>query len=401
MQVDIAIVGGGPAGLCLARALVPAGCRVAVVEQQSIDSLREPSFDGREIALTLGSVGILRELGIWQRLGPADVSPLRRARIMHGTSARGLLVSPANSRDDELGFLVPNDRIRRAAFASIEHEPCINLAYDVSVDAMEPGDTESTLRLSDGKHITAKLIVAADSRFSRLRREAGIAADMHDFGKTMLVCRMAVERPHNEEALEWFGHGQTLAALPLGNGEASIVLTLPPAQMQRVMALEGPAFDTELIRRFDGRFGTMRLTSSRHTYPLVGVYARRFVAHRLALVGDAAVGMHPVTAHGFNLGLRGVDTLASLITDASARGSDIASSTLLGRYQHTHRLATWPLYAATRAIVSVYTNDRPAARIARRALLTASGALPPVRHAIARLLASNRHIDGGAARHRS
>lgn len=389
MHVDIAIVGGGPAGLCLARALAPTGCRVAVIEQQSRDALREPPFDGREIALTQGSARILRELGIWQRFGPSDISPLRHAHVLNGADRRGLLVTPASSTDDALGFLVPNDRIRRAAFASVEHEARVALSCGVSVEGVEFGADASTLRLSDGAHLSASLVVAADSRFSSLRRNAGIGARMHDFGKTMLVCRMTLERAHDGEALEWFGHGQTLALLPLRGAEASVVLTLPPVEMRRVMAMDGPAFEADMRRRFDGRFGAMRLTSSRHTYPLVGVYAHRFAAHRFALAGDAAVGMHPVTAHGFNLGLRGVATLASLIASARAGGGDIASPTLLARYQRMHRRATAPLYAATLAVVSMYTDDRPPARLLRRALLGASRALPPVRQMMARALADH------------
>ncbi|AIF46733.1 5-demethoxyubiquinol-8 5-hydroxylase UbiM [Dyella japonica] len=399
MNVDIAIVGGGPAGLCLARSLADSGLSILVIEQQARDTLHEPPFDGREIALTPRSVRILDELGIWQRLGPVDASPLRSARVLNGHGRHGLHVTPCDRHDNELGFLVPNDRIRRAAFASIEHEPRVTLACGTSVEGVTWDGDAAHLHLSDGSKVSARLVVGADSRFSRVRRDAGIAADMHDFGKTMLVCRMALEKPHAGEALEWFGHAQTLAALPLHNGEASIVVTLPPHDMQRLMDRDDDAFNAEMRRRFDHYFGDMRLVSTRHTYPLVGVYARRFVAPRFALVGDAAVGMHPVTAHGFNLGLRSIDTLASLIRRAAAGGGDIASPGLLQRYQRMHRLATWPLYAATMAIVTMYTDDRPIARRARSALLRASQALPPVRHAIAHALAADSHDSSSHYRH--
>ncbi|WP_426270006.1 5-demethoxyubiquinol-8 5-hydroxylase UbiM [Dyella kyungheensis] len=400
MNVDIAVVGAGPAGLCLARSLARTGLSVLVIEQQSLDALREPPFDGREIALTMRSARILQELGLWQRLEPASISPLRSARVLNGRSPHGLHVTPSAAADSQLGFLVPNHCIRRAAYASIEHEPNISLAYGVSVESIASNDAAARLRLSDGAEVGARLVVAADSRYSRLRRDAGIAADMHDFGKTMLVCRMALERPHHEEALEWFGHAQTLAALPLNGGEASVVLTLTPREMQRVMEMSEADFEMGMRRRFDGRFGAMLLTSTRHAYPLVGVYARRFVAHRLALIGDAAVGMHPVTAHGFNLGLQGVQTLGSLLASAAAGGHDIASPELLRRYQRMHRRATWPLYAATMAVVTLYTDDRDIPRLARSALLRASQTLPPVRQGIAHLLASRRS-PFAMGRHRS
>ena len=401
MHVDIAIVGAGPAGLCFARTLARTGLSILLIEQQSLDTLREPPFDGREIALTQRSIRILHEFGVWQRLGPADISPLRSARVLNGKSLHGLQVTPNREGEDALGYLVPNHRIRRAAYASIEHEPNVTLACDTGVEAVALGDDAARLRLSTGAEVSAKLVVAADSRYSRVRREAGIPADMHDFGKTMLVCRMALERPHHDEALEWFGHHQTLAALPLNNSEASIVLTLPPNDMQRVMAMDDNAFQMDMRRRFDGRFGEMQLTSTRHAYPLIGVYARRFVAQRLALIGDAAVGMHPVTAHGFNLGLRSVEALGGLLAQAAANRSDIAAGDLLRRYQCMHRLATWPLYAATAAIVAIYTNEAPAARLARTTLLRASQALPPVRRAIAHALAAGRPLAAALPRHRS
>lgn len=389
MQVDVVIVGAGPAGLCFARALASLGLSIVIVEQQPLESLREPSFDGREIALTQRSVRILRELGLWQRLSPADISPLRRARVLNGSSLHGLSVVPAGAGETELGFLVPNDRIRRAAYACIEQEPRITLVPHTSVQAISLTDGMPRLQLSSGETLTARLAIAADSRFSSLRRDVGIPADMHDFGKSMLVCRMALEKPHDGEALEWFDHGQTLALLPLHNGEASVVLTLPGHAMKGVLAMDDEAFNQDMQHRFDGRFGQMRASSTRHAYPLVATYARRFIAPGMALIGDAAVGMHPVTAHGFNLGLLSVESLASEIRKAHAAGDDFASQRVLERYQRTHRLATRPLYLATLAIVKLYTDDRLPARLARRALLSASQATPPFQRALARMLAAH------------
>lgn len=388
MNVDIVVVGAGPAGLCFARALADSGLSIMVIERQPLSALREPAFDGREIALTQRSVRILRQLGLWDRLGTSDISPLRTARVLNGRSLHGLSVLPTGIGDGELGFLIPNDRIRRAAYACVEQEPRITLVSDTAVSAVSLSDGMPHLQLADGSNVTARLVVAADSRFSSLRRDAGIAVDMHDFGKTMLVCRMALEKPHDGEALEWFDHGQTMALLPLHNGEASVVLTLPGHTMKPVMALDDAQFNLDMRRRFDGRFGAMSLTSTRHTYPLVATYAHRFIGPRLALIGDAAVGMHPVTAHGFNLGLLSVDTLAGQIRRARTAGQDFAAPRVLQRYERDHRVATLPLYFATQAIVKLYTDDRLPARVARTALLRAAQATPPFRRTLARMLAA-------------
>lgn len=389
MNVDIVIVGAGPAGLCFAKSLAGTGLKILVVERQSPDALRDPAFDGREIALTQRSVRILRELGLWALLDPADISPLQSARVLNGHSPHALNVVPSGTDDKELGFLVPNDRIRRAAYAAIEQEPSITLISDTAVSSISLGGSQPHLQLADGGVVTARLIVAADSRFSQLRRDAGIPADMHDFGKTMLVCRVALEKPHQHEALEWFDHGQTLALLPLQGNEASVVLTLPGQDMKAVMAMDEHQFNDEIRCRFDGRFGSMQLTSTRHAYPLMAVYARSFIAAHFALIGDAAVGMHPVTAHGFNLGLLSVETLSSQIRKALASGQDLASPRVLRRYQDAHRLATRPLYLATLAIVKLFTDDRAPARLARSVLLRASQALPPFRLSLAHMLSAD------------
>jgi len=136
----------------------------------------------------------------------------------------------------------------------------------------------------------------------------GIAASMLDFGRVVIVCQMQHELPHNDTAYECFHYDKTLAVLPLPGNNSSIVLTLSAEHSQDVLKMDAETFNEDITRRFDHRFGAMKLTSKRHPYPLVAVYAKQFVTTRFALIGDAAVGMHPVTAHGFNLGLSGANT---------------------------------------------------------------------------------------------
>jgi ubiquinone biosynthesis UbiH/UbiF/VisC/COQ6 family hydroxylase len=203
----------------------------------------------------------------------------------------------------------------------------------------------------------------------------------------MLVCRMHHAKSHDGVAWEWFDHGQTLALLPLNGGFcSSVVITVSDQEARRLQALGETDFDAELGRRFQRRLGTMRLCGERHAYPLVGVYADRFVAPRHALIGDAAVGMHPVTAHGFNLGLRGQATLAREILAAAARGADIGAAELLERYQREHRRASWPLYAATNTLVRLYTSEAPPLRFARHALLRLADRFTPFREGLAAIL---------------
>ena len=383
MEFDIAVVGAGPAGLCFARSLAGSGLSVALVEKQPLAAIAEPPFDGREIALTHASRAVLGRLGLWDLLDPDEVSELRDARVINGGSERGLHVRAADGRSRQLGWLVPNHLIRRAAYAQVARQSGVTwLAGQGAIAAKREAD-KATLTLEGGQTLRARLLVAADSRFSPLRRMTGIGARSYDHGKRMLVCRVAIERPHRHVAWEWFGYGQTVALLPLNGDRVSVVLTLAPQEMAGIEAMDDATFAAELERRFLGRLGAIRPLGTRHVYPLVSVFAERFSASRVALVGDAAVGMHPVTAHGFNLGLQGQDTLARVVLDAHRRGADIGSEAVLARYARRHQFAAWPMYAATRLVVRVFTDDRRPVRGVREAILRVSDRLPPLRRAIA------------------
>lgn len=381
MTFDIAIAGAGPAGLSLAGALAGTGLKIALIERLGAAQLADPPFDGREIALTQLSARLMREIGQWQHIEPGEISPLRRARVLNGPSPFAMLVEP-DARHEELGFLVPNHLIRRAAFAVVKDLADVTLLDGRSVKRIRTGVDGATMTLDNGDTIEARLAIAADSRFSETRRAMGIGADMHDFGRTMMVYRMALERAHENTAWEWFGYGQTLALLPLAGNLASVVLTLPHREIEALLALTDEEFNRDMERRFDHRLGAMRLASTRHPYPLVAVYAERFVARRFACVGDAAVGMHPVTAHGFNFGLRGAWALARRVREAQQRGTDFAADALLEAWEREHRIATRPLYLATNAIARLYCDDSPPARLLRNVALRAGQGIAPIRHAL-------------------
>jgi ubiquinone biosynthesis UbiH/UbiF/VisC/COQ6 family hydroxylase len=386
MQVDVVIIGAGPSGLCLARALSGCGLSIAVLERQQEAALENPAFDGREIALTHLSARLLRELGLWERIHPSDISPLRNARVFNGTSLLAMSIDHRDGEQDELGYLISNALIRKAAYGSVKASPDIALLTGVEISDIRTNKQAAFISLADGRTIEARLAIAADSRFSESRRRMGIPASTHDFGKSMMVCAMEHEVPHQHTAWEWFDYGQTLALLPMNGMRSSVVVTLPPGEIQQLLTMPEEAFNRAVETRFKHRLGKMRLVSTRHAYPLVTVYADRFVGERFALTGDAAVGMHPVTAHGFNFGLRGADMLASEIRTAHARGADIATPALLARYEQKHRFATRPLFLATHAIAKLFGNDTPPARLLRHASLRLGDSIGPFKRTVAHML---------------
>jgi len=382
MNYDIIIVGAGPAGLSFAQSLANTGLQIALIEKQSEQQLAAPEFDGRDIALTHLSVRILKELGIWERFEPDERPPIKEARVLDGTSPYCLNFDGKRDSIEALGFIVSNHVIRRALFDAVQTLDNVEILTDLSVTSVLANDSEASVVLSDGQTIQSRLVVAADSRFSETRRMMGIAASMHDFGRVCVVSRMQHEKPHDGIAFECFHYGRTLAVLPLTSHRSSIVVTAPMDQRASIMETDDTQFSSDIQERFDNRYGDMRLVSKRFAYPLVGVHAAKFCAKRFALIGDAAVGMHPVTAHGYNLGLSGQEILAKEIIDAAAQGRDIGATSLLQKYQNKHMRTTRPMFHGTNEIVKFFTDDRAPAKLARSIALRLANRIPPIKRVI-------------------
>lgn len=386
MDYDVIVIGAGPAGQSLACALNDAGLKIALIEKQTESAIAEPEYDGREIALTHLSVKILRKLGIWENAMAEHASPMLGARVIDGTSDHTLDFDRPDQHLDALGYMISNQWIRNHLYQRTKTLPNVELICERSVTDVSTSSSKGTVTLDDNRVLTAPLVVAADSRFSQVRRMMGIPAEINDFARVAIVCRMKHEKPHEQLAWECFHYGRTLAILPLANNECSAVITLPAHIAPSVKAMDEQAFSSDIQTRFGSRLGKMELISERYAYPLVGVHAKRFTTQRFALLGDAAVGMHPVTAHGFNLGLRGSDTLAREIIKAHSSGQDLGSEKVLGVYQREHTLVTRPLYHGTNGIVGLFTNDHLPAKLARKAVLHVSNRLPPLKKAISAML---------------
>jgi ubiquinone biosynthesis UbiH/UbiF/VisC/COQ6 family hydroxylase len=394
-DADVLIVGAGPAGLALACALADAGICAHVLEQAPRDSLIDPPEDGRDIALTHRARRIFERLGLWQHLPSDEIAPLQAAQVTNGDSP---VVLPFDGRADghaELGWLVPNHRIRAACFqGALQRAAMVNVEGNARVTRLARDAHGATLSLADGRTLRAPLVVAADSRFSTLRRMAGIGARMLDFGRTAIVARMAHELAHDGTAHECFLHGHTLAMLPMAGRQSSAVWTVRSSGAEALMAASEADLATQVDRAFGHRLGALRLAGQRHAYPLVAVYAQAFHAPRFALVGDAAVGMHPVTAHGYNFGLYGVEVLARELAAAHAAGRDLGDARALRAYAAEHQRVTWPIYQGTNLVVQLFTDDRPPAKLARAAIVRLTNLLPPIKQAVTRQLTGDLGAGG-------
>ncbi|WP_444883898.1 5-demethoxyubiquinol-8 5-hydroxylase UbiM [Microbulbifer sp. PSTR4-B] len=381
LHTDVAIVGAGPAGLALALMLAARDCRVTLLECQDDEMLACPANDGREIALTHKSVRLLQSLGAWQRLKPEEQSSLQSAQVVDGDSPSSLDFDTRGR--GPLGFIVPNAAIRRVLYEAVREDSNIQLLPNSKVIGTGCETSRRLVQLEGGQVVTAALLVAADSRFSEVRRMAGIGADMRDFGRVAVLGPVRTEREHGGVARECFRYGSTLALLPMPDAQTcSAVVTVSANCAEEMMAYSDREFAAHVQRESAGALGAVEAFSRRHCYPLVAVYAHRFIAERFALVGDAAVGMHPVTAHGFNLGLAGANTLASQLHNVTRLYQPAGLSLALSRYQAQHRLDSHPIYTGTNRVVDLFTDDRLPAKLLRRAILRISEHFPPVRRAI-------------------
>ncbi|MBE7419586.1 MAG: 5-demethoxyubiquinol-8 5-hydroxylase UbiM [Ideonella sp.] len=400
-DADVLVVGAGPAGLALGAALADAGLHALLLEQQPQVALEDPPEDGREIALTHRARRVMDALGLWSRIDPSEIAPLNEARVVDGGSPQVLHFGRGSGERDgahrggaqPLGWLVPNHRIRQAAWAAATARPGVQVLCDARVDAVEREAQRATVTLADGRRLAAPLLVAADSRFSATRRLAGIGAAMHDFGRSVVVGRVGHAQPHAGVAWECFGYGNTLALLPMNGQRVSAVVTLPADRAPQWLALSDAEFAARIEAQAEGRLGAVHAAGPRHHYPLVGVYAQRFVSHRFALIGDAAVGMHPVTAHGWNFGVYGVEVLARELAAQRRCGGDIGGPRALQAYEREHRHTTLPVWLGTNAIVTLFTDERRMPKLARRAVLTVAERAP----GLSRLLKAGieRQLTGG------
>ncbi len=377
-MLDVLIIGAGPAGLSLAKLMSGQGYSIGILERQTLDTLATPMDDGREIALTQHSYSLLNQMGVTKHFKLGESSPLGAAKVLNGKSQYQLYFSPPATAKSNLGMMVSNHAIRRGLFEAVKDLSDVNLMTNNSALAIKQSQHNLTIQTTSGIEMKTRLVVAADSRFSSTRRQMGIGATMTDFGRSMLLCRVSHSIPHQNMAYEIFNYDQTLALLPLANNCSSVVLTLPTPEIEKLVNLDREAFIYDIRRRLNNRLGDVSLVSDRFSYPLVATFAKQFIAHRFALIGDAAVGMHPVTAHGFNFGLLGAETL----TKQLSKSEDLGNASALARYERIHKKATLPLFLSTNAIAKLYADDRVPARLIRSVGLRMANRFTPLKSSI-------------------
>jgi len=385
MNYDIAIIGAGPNGNAFACSLADSNLKIALIDKCPKEKLQNPKVDGRDIALTHRSINILKKIGFWDLIPNNLMSNINKAKIYDGDSSYSLNFENKNIKKDSLGSLIPNFLIKKYLQKLLEKRKNI-FSIESEIIDFQNDDNFISILLSNEKKIKASLVIGADTRFSYTRSKMGISSFIKDFKKNMIVCRMKIENIHNNIAYEFFKYKKTLALLPYVNNEASIIITDTKINTERLLKLKTKDFNYEVEKNFNLFFGKMHLIGKRYSYPMITVYSKKFISNRFALIGDAAVGMHPVTAHGFNLGLQGIEILTKEIKSAIKNNIDIGSNFVLNKFQYKLHLTAIPLYLATNSIVQLYTNTSRPSKIARKFALRAVNTIKPLKKAFMNVL---------------
>ena len=383
---DIVVVGAGPVGIAFACGFTDTNIKIAIVDKLSKASISNPKIDGREIALTHHSVKILKKLNVWRDISNKSISVIKEARILDGNSTYFLNFNHQEIQRENLGCLVPNHVIRKNLYKRLIKLSNITLINNTQCISVNTDEKYSSILLSNGKKIKATLVVAADGRFSKMRSKMGIPAFVNNFNKDMIVCRMEHEKPHKNIAYEFFRYDQTQASLPYIKNQSGIITTVAKDSTFSLMKMNKKKFNKEMENSFNNFFGRMKLIGKRFSYPMITTYTKQFISDRFALIGDAAVGMHPVTAHGFNLSLKGLDFLINEIRATIKNRADIGSTTVLNNYQAKLHLAAGPVYLATNIIVNLYTSNILPAKLTRQFILRFVNTVKPAKQVLLNML---------------
>lgn len=384
---DILIVGGGLNGPALALALARKGFSVTVVDALPETVRKNAAFDGRAYALALASQRLLTRIGIWDRVA-GHSQPMHEIKASDGRAGEGpapffLHFDSAEIEEGPMGHMLEDRYLRRAFLDAMNEEPAIHQVQD-RVIAQEVDASGVSLRLESGRILRGRLLVGCDGRESGTAQRAGIRRTGWDYGQTALVCAIAHEKPHHGIAHQFFMPPGPLAILPLPGNVSSIVWSETHDSAAAISALSDKDYLDVLRPRFGDFLGQIRLKGKRFAYPLKLTIANRFVDERLALIGDAAHGMHPIAGQGLNAGLRDVGALVDVLGQAARRGEDFTSPLVLDRYQEWRRFDVATLAMATDLTNKLFSNDNPVLRTARDLGMGMVNAMPGLRRGFLR-----------------
>ncbi|MFL6723781.1 MAG: FAD-dependent monooxygenase [Sphingomicrobium sp.] len=392
-RADVIILGGGLVGLALAAALDSSGLSSIVIDPADPNARKSQAFDGRTSALSSSSKRMFDTIGISEYF-PVPGCPIRRIEIADGLEPGGLCFDPGED-EEPLGWMNENRHLRAALLGRAEAGKNIWLMWKAKPGQVERGEYGVTVRLEDGRVVGAPLLIAAEGRNSPMREAAGIRCARWQYDHSAIVSTLRHDKPHQNVAYEIFYPSGPFALLPMTDDpdghRSAIVWSVPAADAAGFLTLPDDDFAAEAEAAMGGFLGKVSLLAPRSTYPLGFHHAARIADHRLALVGDAAHGMHPIAGQGVNVGYRDAAALAQVLVEGARLGLDLGDQQLLTRYQRWRSLDTFMVSLATDSLTRIYGIPGATASKVRRFGMSLINRIGPVKD---RLMAEARGTSG-------
>ncbi len=387
---DVIIAGGGMVGSSLALALEPLGLSVAIVEPVARTSMSQPSFDDRSTALSRSTQRMFEAMGLWHEI-VAAATPISSIHVSDKGRFGFSHIDAEEQGVEALGYVVINRVLGGVLQAALENVATLDFFCPARIVAASCGSETVMVTTADdhGKsgNLTCKLLVAADGANSSVREMLGITAKQVAYGQRAIIGNVLTEKPLNNCAYERFTADGPLALLPVVDERAGFVWTVSEQDADRVLGLDDQAFLAEMQQSFGYRLGSFSKVGKRASYPLALSKALRLTAQRAVLVGNAAHGLHPVAAQGFNLGLRDVAALCDCIADTlheSGSIADIGNAELLARYAQWRSSDQKKLVGFTDGIVRLFSSSRAPVRLLRDVGMLGFDLVPGVRSLFAK-----------------
>ena len=378
LRADVLIIGGGMVGATLAVALAEIPMDVIAVDRQGPADALDAEFDGRASAIALASRRLFDGLGLWQGM-EGDAAPIRHIRVSEGASPLFLHYDHREAGAGPFGYMVENRMIRAALARRLGGLERVRIVAPAGIASVQRDSGGCRAHLADGRTINASLVVGSDGRNSQTRADAGIGVTRWSYPQAGIVCTVAHEKPHDAVAHERFLPAGPFAILPLAGNRSSIVWTEEPDLARAIMALDDEGFLAELSDRFGDFLGAVEVVGPRWSYPLSLSFAKTTIGRRLALVGDAAHGMHPIAGQGLNMGLRDVAALSEVLADARRLGLDAGDASALEDYERWRRFDNSLMLAATDGLNRLFSTRARPLRLIRDLGLAAVNRMVPLK----------------------